>query len=65
MGIISEDSLDRSFNNELAKIQDSIERLEKIVHSFNLNGVKIVNSQKTAVQYIIEDLKKIHTLMKT
>lgn len=55
--LLAEASVDDQFNVQLGKIQQAIIKLENLIPNFD--GVKPVQSQKTALQDAISDLKLI------
>lgn len=58
---ITEATVDDQFNIQLHKIQDGISKLNDIVDKMNAPGsiTKPVGTQKTAIRYAVEDLKKL------
>jgi hypothetical protein len=55
MKLIQEANADDMFNAQMMKIQDAVERLEKLVQQIDLP----VNSQIRALEYSAEDLKRM------
>jgi hypothetical protein len=62
MKLINEAALDDKFNIEMAKIQDAIEKLEKIAVGYG-GDISPVKSQRVALSNAIVDLTKIQTTM--
>ena len=59
MKMLNEANLDDKFTKALDRLQQSIIALEKLQKEFDASSTKLLSSQKTALTYACEDLKKV------
>lgn len=57
--LILEATLDEKFSKALEKAQDGIEALRKLVK----DPKDFVSTQRTAIEYLLEDLQKINDII--
>lgn len=63
MTLLNEASIDDKFNTQMGKIQQAIEKLDKLALEYGDGGVKPVPSQKSALTAAVADLTMIKAKM--